>query len=74
MPTLYSPSNRCATSARICRRAHDDAKATGKVLLGFSLAAAASSQMPTALALLMVSELSRLTSLWFENFDVKFDR
>ena len=57
-----------------CRRAHDDSAATAKVLLMVSLAAAASGQMLTAVALLMTSELSRQTSLWFETFHVKFDK
>ncbi len=57
-----------------CRRAHDDASATAKALLVFSLAAAASAQMPVAITLLMTSELSRQTALWFERYDVKFDR
>lgn len=57
-----------------CRRAHDDAAATAKALLVFSLAAAASAQLPAALSLLVTSELSRQTSLWFESYDVKFDR
>ena len=51
-----------------CRRAHDDSAATAKVLLMVSLAAAASGQMLTAVVLLMTSELSRQTSLWFETF------
>ena len=38
-----------------CRRAHDDSAATAKVLLMVSLAAAASGQMLTAVALLMTS-------------------
>ena len=57
-----------------CRRAHNDSAATAKVLLMVSLAAAASGQMLTAVALLMTSELSRQTSLWFETFHVKFDQ
>ena len=57
-----------------CRRAHDDSAATAKVLLAFSIAAAASGLLPAALALLLNSEISRQTSRWFETYDVKFDR
>jgi len=57
-----------------CRRAHDDAKATAKVLLVASVAAAASGQLPTALALVAHAELSRAVSRWFEVFDVRFDK
>jgi len=57
-----------------CRRAHDDAAATSKVLLAISLAAAASAQLPSAIALLLTSEISRQTALWFEEYDVRFDR
>ena len=56
-----------------CRRAHDDAAFTAKVLLGFSAAAAASGQLAPALALAATSEASRVTSEWFETFDVNFD-
>ena len=44
------------------------------LMMMVSLAAAASGQMLTAVALLMTSELSRQTSLWFETFHVKFDK
>ena len=57
-----------------CRRAHDDAEATAKVLLAASVAAAASGQLAAAVTLLMTSEISRRTALWFEYEDVKFDR
>ena len=57
-----------------CRRAHDDAEATAKVLLAASVAAAASGQLAAAVTLLMTSEISRRTALWFETEDVKFDR
>ena len=57
-----------------CRRAHDDAEATAKVLLVAAAAAAASGELAAAVTLLMTSELSRRTALWFETEDVKFDR
>ena len=57
-----------------CRRAHADSAATAKALLAISVAAAASGQVPAAITLFMTSEISRQTSLWFEHFDVKFDR
>ena len=57
-----------------CRRAHDDAAATAKVLLAVSLAAAAGGLSTAALALLLTSEVSRQTALWFEEYDVKFDK
>ena len=57
-----------------CRRAHDDAEATAKVLLAMSLAAAASGQLPAAIALFLNAEVSRQTALWFEYYDVKFEK
>ena len=57
-----------------CRRAYEDSKATAKVLLVVSVAAAASGQLPTALALVAHAELSRAVSRWFEVFDVRFDK
>ena len=56
-----------------CRRAHDDAQFTSKVLLGVSTAAAAAGNLPAAISMLGVAELSRGTAHWFRNFDVRFD-
>jgi hypothetical protein len=57
-----------------CRRAHADSAATAKVLLGVSAAAAAAGHLPASLSLLLISEFSRQTSRWFEEFDVRFER
>ena len=67
-----SRCGRCTRATARRRRAHDDAEAK-KVLLVAAAAAAASGEL-AAVTLLMTSELSRRTALWFETEDVKFDR
>jgi len=55
-----------------CRRAHSDAKATAKVLLLVGVAAAATNHVDAAVWLLVVAEMSRGVSRWFETFHVQF--
>ena len=56
-----------------CRKAHDDAEATAKILLLMAILSAAAGYMPAAFSLVLHAEFSRQVAKWFEEYHVNFD-